>query len=342
MLLPKGVALYQRLDTAFTNLSELLRVLQEEKFYGYVEVRWRGYQGVLVCDAGDVVSGYEEVGGDRHAGEEAISRILARAGERGGEISVVQVSPELVYHYAALGSSQAVYRDLSTEFTRLDKLLADLVRQRHSGHVEVVFANGDQGLLFLAEGEPVQCLCGAPDGRPAAEGGAFQAIMERAEKEKATISVFRSAGELPPRTRAGAGGDGTGDRRTQLFTGLQKILGEVEAVVDGLAGPGTFGMAFHRAREERSGEYPFLDPFEGLFEFKGGQVAFRGEEPPEEVLPAVRSCLMHALHALATGHVLPLKELRSRLQAMPAERAKDLPAELRTWGLDVATLASGS
>lgn len=341
MLLPEGVALYQRLDTAFTSLPELLRVLKQEKFYGYVEVKLRGYQGLLVCDGGDVVSAYEDREGGRRAGEQAISGVLDRAGERGGEVNVIQVSPELVYHYAALGTSQAVYKDLSTEFTRLDKLLADLVRQRHSGHVEVVFANGDMGLLFLSEGEPVQCLCGRPDEGPVGDTGGFQSILERAEKERATISVFRSAGDLPPRINPGLVAPGNGEKRAQLFSGVQTVLAEVEAVVDGLAGPGTFGMAFQRALEERSEEYPFLDPFEGLFEFKGGRVIFRGEEPPEVVIPAVRCCLVHALNALAKDHVLPVKDLRIRLQAMAPDRAKELPAELQAWGFDLATLASG-
>lgn len=341
MLLPKGVPLYQRLDTAFTKLPELLRVLKEEKFYGYVEVKLRGYQGVLVCDAGDLVSAYEQAEGQRRAGEEAISGVLARADERGGEINAIQISPEMVYHYAALGTSQAVYKDLSTEFTRLDKLLADLVRQRHTGHVEVVFGDGDTGLLFLAEGEPVQCLCGGPSEGPGADSVAFQSIMERAEKEKGSISVFRATGEPIVRTNTSAVAAHAEERRTQLLTGLQKILGELKAVVDGMAGPGTFAAAFHRALQERSQEYAFLDPFEGLFEFKDGRVTFRGDETPEVVIPAVRSCVVHALTALSNDRALPGKELRSRLHAMAPNHSKDLPAEFRAWGFDLAGLSSG-
>ena len=341
MLLPKGAPLYQCLDTAFTNLPEMLRVLKEEKFYGYVEVKLREYQAVLVCDGGDVVAAYEEVGGQRRSGDEALTDVLARAGERGGQIDVIQVSPEIVYHYAALGTSQAVHKDLSTEFTRLDKLLADLVHQRHTGHVEVVFGNGDMGLLFLAQGEPVQSLCGGPDGAPLPNGVAFQAIIERAEKERARISVYRSTGDPAPRLNLSDVATDVGENPAQPFTALERTLGEVEALVDGLARPGTFGRALHRALEERSVEYPFLDPFEGLFEFKDGQVAFRGKQTPEVVVPAVRSCLVHALNALTKDHVLSGKELRSRLHAKAPNSAGDLQAELRAWGFDLTALAPG-
>lgn len=204
MLLPKGVPMYERLDTAFTNLRELLRSLKEAKFYGFVEVHFPGYQGVLLCDAGDVVSATEDVEGQRHSGEGAIAGVLARAGGRGGEISVIQLPADLVYHCAAMGTSQVVHKDLSTDFTRLDKLLADLARNRHTGHVEVIFRDGGMGLIIFDEGEPVQSLCGAPDEATIADKAAIRRILERAEQAGATISVFRATGAPIPRTDPGA------------------------------------------------------------------------------------------------------------------------------------------
>jgi len=341
MLLPKGVPMYERLDTAFTNLRELLRSLKEAKFYGFVEVHFPGYQGVLLCDAGDVVSATEEVEGQRHSGEGAIAGVLARAGGRGGEISVIQLPADLVYHCAAMGTSQAVHKDLSTDFTRLDKLLADLARNRHTGHVEVLFRDGGMGLIIFDEGEPVQSLCGAPDEATIADKAAIRRILERAEQAGATISVFRATGAPIPRTDPGAVTAQPGQDHPPLFAALQRILGEVEAAVDGLAKPGTFGMTFRRALAERSEKYPFLDPFEGLFEFGDGRVAFHGEEGPEVVIPAVRDCLVQALKTLAKDSGLAGKGLGSRLQAVASARTGDLPAEFRAWGFDQALLHPG-
>ena len=59
------------------------------------------------------------------------------------------------------------------------------------------------------------------------------------------------------------------------------------------------------------------------------------------VIPAVRSCVAHALTALSSDRALPGKELRSRLQAMAPDHGKDLPAEFRAWGFDLAGLSSG-
>lgn len=341
MLLPKGDPIYERLDTAFTNLRELLRSLKDAKFYGYVEVRFPGYRGVLLCDAGDVVSASEEVEGQRRSGEGAIAGVLARAAERGGEITVIQLSADLVYHCAGLETSQAVHKDLSSDFTRLDKLLADLARSRHTGHVEVLFRNGGMGLIFFDEGEPVQSLCGGPDEATIADKAAIRQILERAAQAGATINVFRATGAPIPRTDPGAVTAQPGQDHPLLFAALQQILGEVEAAVDGLAGHGTFGMALRRALAERSQEYPFLDPFEGVFEFGNGRVAFHGGEAPEVVFPALKDCLVQTLKTLAKDAGLAGKGLGSRLQAIASARSGDLPAEFRAWGFDQALLHPG-
>lgn len=341
MLLPKGVPMYERLDTAFTNLRELLRSLKETKFYGYVEVQFPGYQGVLLCDAGDVVSASEEVEDERRSGEGAIAGVLARAGARGGEITVSQLPADVVYHFAAMGTSQAVHKDLSTDFTRLDKLLADLARNRHTGNVEVLFRDGGMGLIFLDEGQPVQSLCGGPDEATVADKEAIRRILERAGQAGATISVFRATGAPIPRTDPGAVTAQPGQDPPALFAALQRILGGVEAAVDGLAKPGTFGMAFRRTLTEQSEKYPFLDPFEGLFEFGNGRVAFHGDEGPEVVIPAVRDCLVQTLKSLAKDPGLAGKRLGSRLQAVISARGGELPAEFRAWGFDQALLHPG-
>lgn len=341
MLLPKGILMYERLDTAFTNLRELLHSLKDTKFYGYVEVQFPGYQGLLLCDAGDVVSASEEMEGQHRSGEGAIAGVLARAGTRGGEITVSQLPADLVYRCAAMGTSQAVHQDLSTDFTRLDKLIADLARNRHTGHVEVRFRDGGMGLILLDEGEPVQSLCGGPDEATIADKEAIRRTLERAGQVGATISVFRATGAPIPRTDPGAVTAQPGPDHPPLFAALQQILGEVEAAVDGLARPGTFGMAFRRALTERSQTYPFLDPFEGLFEFGNGRVAFHGDEGPEVVIPAVRDCLVQALKTLAKDPGLAGKRLDSRLQAVASARAGDLPPEFRAWGFDQGLLHPG-
>lgn len=340
MLLPSGTPLYQGLDTAFTNLRELLRSLKESKFYGYVEVRFPKYQAVLLCDAGDVVAASEDASGQLRGGQEAIAGLLARAAERGGEVSVVELSADLVYRWATCANSQPVHRDLSTEFARLDKLLADLRRQLHSGHVELLYRSGGTALVFLDEGQLTQCLFSDPNGT-ISDRPALQRILEEAERAGATIGVYRATGTPAPRIDRAALGDAAARAGHDPFGALEELLRKLEVAVDAVAGGGALGLALRRALQGRSEQYPFLDPFEGLFDFRDGRVTFRGAEEPRVVIPAVWECLVQALDGLARDPVLAARGLRGRLQAVARAQARDLPAEWRGWGIDVNLLGSG-
>jgi hypothetical protein len=344
MLLPNGLPLYEHLDTAFTKLPELLRTLREARFHGYVELQFPKHQYVLLCDSGDLVSALEEGDGQRRAGQDVLAAAMARAGDRGGEIRVVELTPELVFLCASQTLSQPVHAGLSTEFTQLDRLLADLGRQRHTGHVEVLFTSGATVLVFFDQGEEVDVVCtGLPEPKPE-DGTPLLRVLRYAQKVGGTINVFRSAGtplsRMTPDLPAEPATPVPPPESSQhLLTALQELLGEIEAAVEAVAGAGAFDRGFRRAQQECSQAYPFLDPFEGLFEFREGRMSFEGTEPPEVLIPAVRDCLGRTLAALARDPAAG-KKLRARLLPL-APHFKALPAEFGAWGFDPLSLLMG-
>jgi len=353
MLLPNGLPLYEHLDTGFTRLPELLQTLREARFHGYVEIQFPKHQYVLLCDSGDLVSALEDGEGQRRAGPEVLSAAMARAGERGGEIRVVELTPELVFLCASQTLSQPVHAGLSTEFTQLDRLLADLGRQRHTGHVEVLFTSGATGMVFFDQGQAVDVVCtGFPDPKPE-DGTPLLRFLGYAQKVGGTINVFRSAGTplnrltpsappapSSPATPAAASTPAPAPESSERLLGaLEELLAEIEAAVESAAGAGAFERGFRQAQQECSQAYPFLDPFEGLFEFREGRMKFEGAEPPEVLIPAVRECLGRTLARLA-GESGAGKKLRGRLLPL-APRFKALPAEFAAWGFDPLTLLMG-
>ncbi|HWP35117.1 MAG TPA: hypothetical protein VNM66_05925 [Thermodesulfobacteriota bacterium] len=342
MLLPAGVPLYRGLDTAFTNLRELLRALKGSRFYGYVKVQFPGYQGVLVCDAGDLVAAREDAGGELRCGREALAGVLARAAARGGEVSVVELPADLVYRWATCAHSRPVHRDLSTDFARLDKLLADLRRRQHTGHVEVLFRTGASALVFLEGGGLVHSLYTEADGTTLSGRAALQRTLEQADAAGATIGVYQASGETMARTDPAAlDGALAPDGGRAVFDALEALLQKLEVAVDAVAGPGAFALALRRAMDAQSERYPFLDPFEGLFEFRDGRLAFHGQEPPRVVVCAVWECLRQAVDALAADPALAARGVRERVRTVALAQARELPAEFRSWGIDPGALAPG-
>ena len=88
----RGRALHENLDTAYVNLAALLRYLQQRDFNGRVHVELDEYDGDIYLAAREAVRARERdhVTGREDVGQSALQRILVRASEPGGRISVYE------------------------------------------------------------------------------------------------------------------------------------------------------------------------------------------------------------------------------------------------------------
>ncbi len=84
--------IHKNLDTSFVNLSALIKYLRRRQFIGGINVALNGYHAEvrLGVDNSIRVFEHDEISGRESEGEEALQRLLIRAREPGGTISVVQ------------------------------------------------------------------------------------------------------------------------------------------------------------------------------------------------------------------------------------------------------------
>jgi hypothetical protein len=92
----KSSPVYERLDTAFVNLGALLRYLQQRGFVGRIHVVLEEYEANVLLDGGiePRVREVDHTTGRRGEGEDALTRLLVRAREPGGLISVYEGADE--------------------------------------------------------------------------------------------------------------------------------------------------------------------------------------------------------------------------------------------------------
>ena len=95
----KNFAVYENLDTAFVNLGALLRYLQERNFSGRVSVDLGDYRAEIRLRAGErpLCTELDTMTGREGLGEAAMQRLLVRAMDAGGKISVYsdeRIQPE--------------------------------------------------------------------------------------------------------------------------------------------------------------------------------------------------------------------------------------------------------
>lgn len=85
-------AIHQNLDTAFVNINALMRYLCHRGFVGQIHIEMSGYDAdiFLLGDNQVEVVESDHLTGRIADGEEALQRLLIRAGEPGGIINVIQ------------------------------------------------------------------------------------------------------------------------------------------------------------------------------------------------------------------------------------------------------------
>ena len=88
----KARALHENLDTAYVNLAALLRYLQQRDFNGRIHIELDEYDGDIYLTAREAmrVCERDHVTGREAEGQSALQRILVRASEPGGRVSVYE------------------------------------------------------------------------------------------------------------------------------------------------------------------------------------------------------------------------------------------------------------
>ena len=345
MILPKGEARHENLLTAYTDVSALLNALKSEGFSGTVEIEFPEREGTIFIDSGELLNAEikEKSNAERKIGQEAIQAFLNLSNQKNGVLTVYRLLPEHVALVINHLQHEALFKELSTDFTRLDRLLLKLKEDKHDGFIEVLTKEKKAlGVLFVEGGEPVEMFT-IPESGPSIFGRkSIPVFVENVSKQGALLNVYRSYGKIfkkekpvpeskpvPQRklvaeskpvveSKPPAGGK---EGLKELISILQETLSTAEKLVDAASRNGTFMVTFKKSLIEKAEAFGFLDPFAGEFEYQDGVIHFSGEAGEKEFTRGILECLNTTLillgKELPKNKMLPLKliaEIRSSLE----------------------------
>ena len=351
MILPKGEVRHENLLTAYTDVSALLSALKSEGFSGTVEIEFPEKEGSVFIDSGEVLNAEikEKSNAERKIGQEAIQAFLTLSNQKNGVVNVYRLQPEHVALVVNHLQHEALFRELSTDFTRLDRLLLKLKEDKHDGFIEVLTKEKKAlGVLFVEGGEPVEMFT-IPESGPSVFGRkSIPVFVENVSKQGAILNVYKSSGKMfkkeksvpeskplpqrklvvearpvedskpPVESRPPEGGK---EELKELIPILQETLSTAEKLVDAAARNGTFMVTFKKSLIEKAEAFGFLDPFAGEFEYRDGVIHFSGEVGEKEFTKGILECLNTTLvllgKELPKNKMLPLKliaEIKSSLE----------------------------
>jgi hypothetical protein len=321
LILPKGEAIYEDLNTSFTDFGELLLDLRSNAHTGYVQIGYWQYSAILFMDSGTVVNAVEETeDGKKTTGRRAVMNILEKTKQKDGTVSVYTLRPDLVTAIAGVVKSTVVYGDLTTEFTDLEKLIGKLRDEAHTGFIEVEMDNGKgNGVILLRAGDPIQTIL-STDGHVTSGNGALPRIVQAAASAGATFNVHRTATHeaLRESDEIMAGFD-----LPDLLSLWGKVVSKAEEAVSSELGKDVFLDAFKDTLVGKADKYPFLDPFAAEFAYRKGRIKYTGSEATE-FSEGVADCLNSTIAGLDAEN--PDKDLtaavRSQLQSLSKRYVK--------------------
>lgn len=330
MIFPKREAVYQNLNTSFTNFGELLVDLKENSLTGVVQVSFWEYEGVLLLDNGNIINAVQDVNGDLITGQDAVKLVTEKAKEKDGSINVYLQSGEMVTMLASVTKSKAVYENLSTEFTSLEALISKLQNEEHTGYIEIKMNDGRQtGYIFLLTGRVIDVLLSA-GGEEISGLKVLNRILEQITSVGAVFNVYKSAVE-----------EALSDSEVikisynlpQLLEVWGVVIGTVESTADSMLKKGEFLNTFKDNLISNADEYPFLDPFAAKFKYKDGEVVYTGEVK-KEFSRAIAKCLSDTVADLAVNAALGDKDLFDPIRAALRDATADYQEMIQRFNIN--------
>jgi hypothetical protein len=317
MIFPKGKVRHQDLMTSYTDLPALLSTLKAEGFSGTIEIEFPESRGVLLIDTGELINAEAKAGdgSKRMTGPEAVQYLLALANQKDGVLNIYQLLPEQVAIVAGSLHHEVLFKELSTDFARFDRLLLKLRDEKHYGFIEVFTKNHEaMGVLFLQEGEPTELFTTSESGPSIFGRKSIPTFVENAVKDGAIFNVYRTPRIISkeetkeerkeeakeaeePKEESIAKGGGEGQR--ELIRILEVALSRAENLVDGISQKGKFLGAFKKSLIEKSEAFPFLDPFRGEFEYREGKIRFIGDVTTRDLTQGILECLDFTVFQIA-------------------------------------------
>ncbi len=212
MIYPQGKTIHQNLSAEYTDVPQLLSALAGNGFSGVVEIEGGDNKGVFFIARGQMIDAVMGVDSDPPGmtGDNAVPELFALARQPGGLLHVHELTVAQVEIATGSLRSELVFKDLSTDFIRMEQFVNKLGEDKHTGYIEISGKDGKRiGTLSLRNGDPVALQVLSESGQTTLfEGEAIPSVLDNAVRNGAVFNVYRTSGITEVARRDPHGTDG--------------------------------------------------------------------------------------------------------------------------------------
>lgn len=286
IIFPKERPVVEKLNSYFLDIPRFIEHYQGEIGTGCAAMKSVAAEAAVFFNKDDLVSivlDRQEDGSDRLITMDEIVNIA-----RGENFSVnlYGIEEAFIDYWANLPDAAVIYKNLSTDFTNLEKLIAKMQAERLTGYIDVTFSGDNgRGQIFFCGGKCLGASHSWEDWRLNTAGNLWYTLMSKASDVGAVFNVLRIP--LEGAVESGQPSDGgNGRQRTmEMLASLLKAL-ETEAGRENRL-RSDFQVLLKKKFVEKAEAYPFLDPFVAEFEYRDHRIDCHPEIRDGELLAGV-------------------------------------------------------
>ena len=302
IILPKDKPVIENLNSYYLDVPRLIEHYQGVLGTGGAHFTSVSAEGVIFFDKDEILNGvFKPSTGAEIKGPPVIEDLIRASAQINFNIHFYKIDPESIYYWSSIPSATALYKDLSTEFTDLARLIAKMQQEQLCGYIDVVIDKGrEAGAIFFNNGSVTGGAYSWNQGRL---NGAKEDLKELIEKSKASDAVFHVWKIAPKPNRHEPGTT----RRKAFATELQP-LEELLAALEGLVSSQTprpdFKTLLKKKFLQKIDRFDFLDPFAAEFVYANGKITFTGDAGPDKLTRGVGESIRELVQELNLGEQL--------------------------------------
>ncbi len=294
MLVPREKPYMQGLNSYYLDIARFVEHLQGEIGSGCIYGRSSGDEILVYFDENEILRGITQNSGERARISPELKPVLAALGHKSFNIEVYHLDANAIFFWGQLPPFKRARATLRSSDIPLPELIFRLKQKRFSGFVDIrLTGKKDSAILFFHNGRRVGGSYSWGRGGLNAANEDYNQLLARLQAHRGTFAVGHFLAEQArPEAKEETTADDS-DANEELFSNLATALEEFLDIYLKVMARKKKDEPVLRLKQtflDRLDDYPFLDPFLGIFDYADGSVRFADDAPRNRIADAVVDC----------------------------------------------------
>ena len=293
MLVPREKPYMQGLNSYYLDIARFVEHLQGEIGSGCIYGRASGQEVLVYFDESEILRGLIQDSGERARVSPELGPVLTVLGGKSFNIEVYFLDANAIFFWGQLPPFQRARAILKSSDIPLPDLIFRLKQKRFSGFVDVrVDKKKESAVLFFHNGQRIGGSYSWGRGGLNAANDDYNRLLARLQAHRGTFAVGHFLADRA-REEAGKTPETAPASEEKLFSNLATALEEFLDIYIRVMDRKKKAEPVLRLKQtflDRLNDYPFLDPFLGIFDYADGSVRFADDAPRNKIADAVVDC----------------------------------------------------